>query len=315
MSAHAPLDGSLYGEVALSQACRILGFADRDAASPTYGCCERTYWHYRQVDFVNARFQEAALFLALLYHYSSLSNRFYQQAAVREWAEAAVRFWATIERSDGSFDEYWPFERSFVATAFSLAAVAETCQLLHLDPPEAAIRPACHWLGKQENLLVLNQMAGASVALALSGALLNDDEIRRLGERKMQRLLERQHPDGYFAEYGGYDIGYLTINLSYLGKYFLLTHDNAVMEAMRRTARFLEDKILEYGTYDYHATSRKTQYIYPFGLRVLEEWDLLQRHLTGLARNEVLNPSWMDDRYCIPLAIDYLQAAMYPISL
>lgn len=307
-----PIDCTIYGETAISQAYRILGFLDRDPESPHYGCFERNYWHYRQTDFVDGRRQEAAHFLALLYQYDHPANRFYRKERIRDWAAAAVRFWASIQRQDGSFDEYWPFERSFVATAFSLHAAAEACRILDLPPPADAIRKACRWLEGRGNMMVLNQMAGAAAALAGCAALLGDDGILRAAGAKMSLLLENQADEGYFEEYGGYDIGYLTINLSYLVKYELRTKSGVTMESVKRAMRFLDGKIFENGTYDYHAASRRTQYVYPFALRAMEEWELLSRHRRGLANNEVVNPSWMDDRYCVPLAIDYLQTAMHP---
>ncbi len=310
MTNHPAIDTTAYRQIALSQSYRLLGFGDREKESSTYGCFDRYYWHYRQSDFVNARFQEVCLFLAYLYEFNHPDNRFYRKDAIREWAIAAVRFWESIQRKDGSFDEYWPFERSFVATSFSLAAVSETCRILSCTPPADAICKACRWLADHENLLVLNQMAGASVALATSGILLNEDIWIQKANEKIEKLLSRQNPEGYFEEYGGYDIGYLTINLSYLSKYYQLTKNEEVKEAANRALRFLDDKIHDNGSYDYSVTSRKTQYFYPYGFYAFEEWDFLSRHAKGLEQNEVLNPSWMDDRYCLPLAIDYLQTAV-----
>ncbi|RJP19010.1 MAG: hypothetical protein C4527_27750 [Candidatus Omnitrophota bacterium] len=310
MNTHPTFDTSLYGKIALSQAHRLLGFGDRESDSKTYGCFDRYYWHYRQTDFVNARFQEVCHFLACLYQYHCPENQFYKNNCIREWAIAAMQFWEQLQRKDGSFDEYWPFERSFVATAFSLAAVAETCRLLSCPPPVDAMQKACQWLSLHDNTLVLNQMAGASLALATCGAVLQEEQWLQKAAEKMQCLLSHQSPDGYFEEYGGYDIGYLTINLSYLARYARLTQNHRVRDAAFCAFRFLDDKIRENGTYDYHQTSRKTQYFYPYGFFAFEQWDLLARHRHGLANNEALNPAWMDDRYCLPLTIDYLMTAM-----
>lgn len=300
-----------YGDAALSQACRILGLGDRNELSKTYGCFDRYFWHYRQTDFVNARFQEAGHFLALLYLFNHPQNRFYHQHAIYEWAAAAVRFWTIIQRPDGSFDEYWPYERSFCVTSFTLYAAAETCRLLQCPVPENALRKAARWLIARNNPLVMNQMAASAVALQIAGELLEDPSIQKAAEERIGFIVAQQHPSGYFTEYGGYDIGYQTISLSCLGQYYLHTHNEAVREAVRRGFRFLDDKIESNGTYDYQNTSRKTQYFYPFGFRVFEEWDLLARHFNGLIRNEAIQPGWFDDRYCLPLAIDYLQTAVY----
>jgi len=34
---------------------------------------------------------------------------------------------------------------------------------------------------------------------------------------------------------------------------------------------------------------------------------IIKEHINGLKNNKILNPSWMDDRYVIPITTDYLQ--------
>ncbi len=305
------LSCGVYGAIALGQAYRFLGLGDRDPSSPAYGCFDRYYWHYKQTDFTNARFQEASHFLALLYHYDHPDNRFFQQSKIAGWAEAAVNYWTKIQRGDGSFDEYWPYERSFCVTSFTLYAASETCRLLSCKPPKDAIHKAASWLIKRENLLVTNQMAASAVALQIGGEVVEDDEILAAAAQRISTVLSQQTEEGYFPEYGGYDIGYQTITLSCLTQFYLHTEDPRIQEAIERGLKFLDDKITENGSYDITKTSRKTQYFYPYGFRVMSHWNILQRHIDGLRRNEVVNPSWCDDRYSLPLAIDYLQTALY----
>ncbi len=340
----ANLNLNLYGEIAIEVAPRIIGFQDRDERSRAYGCFDRMYWEYGVMDFTNGRFQEASLFLALLYTYNHPNNPFYQKEKLLRWTGAGISFWNQIQRRDGSFDEYWPFERSFVTTCFSLYAIAESCRLLLLEPPKKAIEKAARWVDQHENFLVLNQMAGAVMALATAGLVLQDSKWIEKAECKLKSLLERQDPEGFFEEYGGYDIGYLTINLSYLAKFYLLaqqaeasqTQNDGNMEhvpplsrgargdsgcginpetiqhlrnALNKAFQFLDTKVEQNGTYNYQETSRHTQYIYPYSFRAMQQWDLFERHNRGLQEDAVLNPTWMDDRFCIPLSIDYLQTA------
>lgn len=310
MNPASPISCTIYGDIAISQSYRILGLGDRNEMSSSYGCFDRYFWHYRQVDFVNARFQEAGHFLALLYLYNHPDNRFYHQHQIYEWAAAAVNFWKKIQRRDGSYDEYWPFERSFCVTSFTLYAASETCRLLQCPAPKDALRSAALWLTSRENPLVMNQMAASAVALRITGELLEDEAILKTAQKRIEFLIENQHPSGYFEEYGGYDIGYQTISLSCLAQYYTHAKTEEIKKAAQRGFRFLNDKIEANGCYNYQNTSRHTQYFYPFGFRVFEEWDLLRRHINGLQKKEAINPSWFDDRYCLPLAIDYLQTAV-----
>lgn len=307
-------DISLYGDVALSQSYRIMSLGDREPGSSTYGCFDRNYWHYRLIDFPNARAQEAVLYLALLYGYNHPDNRFYKQDIVLNWSKAAMVFWGDHLNPDGSTNEWWPLERSFCATTFSTFAMAETCHLLDWTPPGDGLARAARWLDAHENRKVLNQLAGSTCALLLSSIALNDDSLRNAASKKMDILLEMQDAEGYFTEYGGWDVGYLTITLSCLAKYYQLTQEDRVLDAANRAFRFLDDKIEANGTFDYTIGSRNTQYFYPYAFFALQEHELLERHLNGLRKNEVINPAWHDDRYCLPLAIDYLQTAMLQAS-
>lgn len=298
----------LYRKVALSQVPRALGLGDRDPASETFGCFDRAYWHYKVLDFANARFQEAAWLLALLYTNGLPGNRYYDCEVVRDWAMGAVAFWAKIQRCDGSFDEVYPFEHSFVATAFSTYAVTEAMLILdwpsHLDHVERAGR----WLVRHDNRRVANQMAGACAALYNVYLLTGQEVFRRAATDKCQRLLTMQDTKGFFLEYGGFDIGYLSVGLSYLVRYWRKTGDDALWKPIQRGIAFVEERIRPDGSYDCSATSRHTQYLYPYGFCVEEGRMILERHLAGLGRDVVVSPAWMDDRFFIPLTIDYLVA-------
>ena len=58
-----------YLEAALTTIPRILAAVDRNAFGPSYGCCDREYWHYRTAAFPSEMYQEAALPLALVYRH------------------------------------------------------------------------------------------------------------------------------------------------------------------------------------------------------------------------------------------------------
>ena len=298
---------AIYARIALSQVPRLLGLGNREEGLPTYGCFDRYYWHYGVLDVANARFQEVALLLALLYKYDFPGNRYYSRTALHRWTTACLEFWARLQRRDGSFDEVYPFEHSFVATAFSTYAVSEVMlQLglrLHLDH----VVRAGHWLAHNVNLLVSNQIAGAAMALYNIYRVTGEARFEQTAMDKVDQLLELQAPEGYFPEYDGYDIGYLSVCISYLAKYWQQTKDKKLQGSLQQAVRFINERLRPNGSYDYSVTSRRTQYLYPHGFRILGAGGILNKHLTGLERDEIINPAWMDNRFCLPLAIDYLQ--------
>ena len=67
---------------------------------------------------------------------------------------------------------------------------------------------------------------------------------------------------------------------------------------------FIEDN----GYFSPEGMSRKTQFLYPLGFAAFAP-AILQTIEKGLLENAILNPSWLDDRYCIPLTANYLLAA------
>ena len=76
-----------YAELALPYIPRLLQLIDRNPYSPTYGCFDRAYWHYRTMDFPCGMSQEFVLPLALVYARRYPGNRYYQLSTrVRELA-------------------------------------------------------------------------------------------------------------------------------------------------------------------------------------------------------------------------------------
>ena len=123
-------------------------------------------------------------------------------------------------------------------------------------------------------------------------------------------LLSRQAAEGYLDEYGGYDIGYLSISLSCLARLHRRRGGSDIVEAAERAIAFLEPMIRPDGTYDSGPTSRGTQFIYPFGVTYFGS-DIHSRIADGLAQRRVVDPTWMDDRYTIPFTIDYLETHLH----
>lgn len=294
---------SSFGDIALGQIPRILGFGDRDAGSRTYGCFDRSFWHYRIADFPCACFQEVCYLLALVYAGSRLGNPYAGRKELTKWALAAAHFWASHLNSDGSADEVYPHERSFCATAFGALAVSETLRMFDAHVPEALIRSG-HWLARVGEPPVSNQVAAGAVALQSLFELTGREAFREAAERKTRWLIQHQSEAGFFPEYGGYDIGYLSVTLSLLGKFHRKTRSDVVWAAGQRALAFLEPLVRRDGTYDPQGTSRRTQYLYPFGFAYFRS-DILGRIERGLKEGRILNPLWLDDRYVIPMTTDY----------
>ncbi|GFK94869.1 hypothetical protein NNJEOMEG_02717 [Fundidesulfovibrio magnetotacticus] len=282
---------------------RFLGLCDRDPGRPTHGLFDRTFWCYKLLDLANARFQEAALHLAL----AAPHARPGAAPAIRALARAAVEAWARLRHPDGSVDEVYPFERSFCATSMSAQAAALAWELLP-EKPRVDFAPTADWLAARDNPEVANQMAGACAALARIGRITGRERYLKAARDKFRAIAARQLASGCYAEYGGPDVGYATITMALLAGYHEITADPEALDSLRACEAFLLDAVDENGLYDWRATTRRTQFLYPSGLAALRS-PVIERLASGLRKDVVINPLWMDDRYSIPLAADYLLAA------
>ncbi|MGC8971527.1 MAG: hypothetical protein ACP5K2_04910 [bacterium] len=123
---------NVYLDIILEEIPRLLGLLDKNPNSPTFGSFDRQFWHYNVVDFPCARAQEAILTLALLYRHNFPGNIYFKNEAIFSWIDGALNFWIDIQNSDGSFNEWYPNEHSFVATAFTTYAISETLQFIRI---------------------------------------------------------------------------------------------------------------------------------------------------------------------------------------
>jgi hypothetical protein len=304
-------DRDPFHETALLTVPRVLGFCDRKRGSATYGCCDRYFWHYRLHDYPNARFQEAAYLFVLAYELKHSRNAFHGRESMLSWSRQALGFWLRNRNRDGSVDETYPYERSFCATSFGLCFVLFALERLSRygdvsREVESSIRSG-EWLMRHDNPAVSNQECAAALALAKLGEMLDDKAFSDAAREKTSRLQEQSDRLGYHPEYGGMDIGYETITLSLLAHLAAIPGFEDVQGQMAAGERTIRGFIDEEGGWDLSRCSRKTRFIYPYGLACLKSpvLGIVER---GLQDNHILNPLWMDDRYCINYAIDYLEA-------
>jgi hypothetical protein len=298
----------IFKDIAGRQAFRILSLCDRYQGSFTFGCFDRNYWHYKIIDLPNARYQEAMLYLALLYA-NNIEAQIYRNRKLLDFIKGALAFWGDIQNKDGSFNEVYPYERSFCATAFSTYAATESCIILpDLLSPDCLshMEDAGIWMRKNANRESANQIAGSMCALYNIYILTKDRLFLEASEAKLRMLEKLWHSDGYFLEQGGYDIGYLSVVISYLAKYYRACGYEGVLKYIGESTDFINQRLDEYGHFSTSDTSRKTQYLYPYGFRIAGS-AVINRIIKGLSSNRIVNPQWMDDRYCIYLSIDYLQ--------
>lgn len=257
-----------YKDYILSNMPRVLTQVDRDRDSKTYGSCDRNYWHLKIRDFSSAILQQTSLTLALAYKVNFTGNIYYGNENVREWAAAALRYLEKIQLRDGSFNEYYPHEHSYPATAFVLFAGCRTYVELGLNDTSVleTLRKAAYWLAKHQEKKAYNQEWASIAGIYEYAELTGDKEISVLLEEKIENALAAQSKDGWFPEQGGADIGYSSVALDMLSEYYRMSGDVRVKEPLNKLVHFLQYFIHPDGTAGGEYGSRNTLYFMPAGM-------------------------------------------------
>lgn len=263
------LTGS-YRDHLLRTVPRVLSQMDRDPDSVTFGSFDRDYWHYRMRDFSSIVLQQGMLILDTLYGFDHAENPLYRQAVVPSWIDASLQFWASQQLANGSFNEYYPFEAGYPPTAFSLLAVALVFRNRGFPQPTpqllVAIQKACDWLLDHPEQRALNQESAGLAALALAARIPGIRVDAGRLESRLSAFFQSQSPEGWFPEYGGSDLGYLSETIDCLWDYHETTGDQRAVITMEQAVQFMAHFIPLAGDLPVMTNSRNTGYIVPYGL-------------------------------------------------
>ena len=308
----------LFAIEALAQIPKILTLLDRNPHSPTYGCFDRNFWHYKIIDFPSGMAQEFVYPLALIYDTNVPNNPFYRQPAVKDWVAAGIFYAARSAHKDGSCDDYFPFERASGAAAFSLLACIESYIILDLESHLENNLKNNSTNNKLDNQAILNFFAKRADWLAEhheSGRLTNHQALivlclSRLSQllktsrwdkakvQRLERVLSWQNEEGWFIEYEGCDPGYHTLTISCLARIYQFNPDIRIKEALIKAVNLAAEFVHPDGSYGGEYTSRNTYNFFPHGFELVGEWmpealEINQRFLQGLASG--LSPCYADD--------------------
>lgn len=346
----------IYAESALRSIPRLLSLQDRNPLSPSYGCFHRDYWLYKTSDFPDAvrQFGVHALALAYAHDFSGMQSPYYRNANVRDWAIAGLNFWARIQHADGSFDEFYPFERGWVGpTAFTTYTSSEVLRILRSEMTpediirvETAIRKAAYFVaaGESEEDHLANHHAMALLAVSTAADVLNDPTLSAALPKLWTGFLRYQDPEGWSREYDGADPGYLSATVSFLAKTLTALMRSTggparpvptdyrgpasivgeIREVLAKAVEFCSYFVYPDGSYAGTIGSRNTLHCYPHGFELLSTEiplaaRIAERMARGLADGKLVPPEIMSDRYVHYRVPEFLLAAIdarpYPAPL
>lgn len=313
-----------YAKKAISQIPRLLGNLDRNEFSPTYGCFHRDYWLDKTSDFPDAVRQFGVHSLALVYKHDFPGSIYKGNTRVRDWAIAGMLYWCSIQHGDGSFDEFYPYERGWVGpSAFTAYTVIESFNLLQDEMTveskdrirRAVSKVACFIaVGDREGDHLANHHAMACLALWKAYRLLGDDRLRTAYDRAYRVFLTYHNAEeGWSREYDGIDPGYLSATVSFLGKVYQDNRDPAILQVLEQSVGMCAYFAYPNGFFAGSLGSRNTLHFYPHGFEILADevplaGAVADKMLVGLAEGKLVAPEIMSDRYVYYRVPEFLQA-------
>lgn len=305
----------LYLAEGLRSIPRILLMIDRNPVSPTVGCFDREYWHYRTIDFPCGMNQEMVLALAMAWAIPHGCNPYGGNARIRDLALASMQFARKSAYRDGSCDDYYPGEKALGAVVFTLYAMTESYQLLGAEDPELLeffARRATWLLQHNESGRLANHQALAALGLQNVYQLTGEQRFH-VGMQSFRDLtLSWQHEEGWFQEYEGADPGYHSCTIDFLAKLRQKTGDSSLTGPLLRAAEFAAHFAHPDGSYAGEYGSRNTYHFYPHGFELLagESSDALAICELFLTRGLPLETRYFNDdnRMCAHYVYDWLQA-------
>lgn len=304
-----------YAHEALRAMPRLLGMVDSNPYSATYGCFDRSFWHYRTMDFPCGMNQEFVLPLALAATLEMPNNPYLGKERVRELALAGVDFAAKSAHPDGTCDDYFPFERAMGALVFSLYAMTETCLVLGDKEPGrlAFLAKRASWLlGHNETGQLANHQAFAALAL-YNAFLLTGDRRFEDGSRKFRDLtMSWRSPEGWFQEYEGADPGYHACLISFLAKLWQKSRDETLVTPLVQACEFAWWFQHPDGSYGGEYGSRNTFHFYPHGFELMAPMSVHAGQIADSYLNKGLPRRSRhfndDDRMAAHYVYDWMQA-------
>ena len=314
-----PVD--IFLPVAISIVPRIITLTCRTPSMRGFGSCDREWWNTAQRTFSLPRRQEAMLSLALAYSISG--QPFYKRDDILSIVISILDFWCQLQHKDGSFDDLYRNEKAHVTAAFGLYAAAKTLLVLKNELKKynnwsnwtKAIEKTCEWLSRNSDTVVVNHEAGAAAGMQTAANLLESEKWKEEAAKSMQRVINEQHNEGWFPEYGGADTGYLSLSLAYIAKYYLEGGKVNVLPMAENACRFLVNASLPDGSCGGEYCSRNTLYIIPHGIvtfsNVIEDAAVLLNNIRkACINNRLILPSYLDDQFCLANGYEYWLAAL-----
>jgi hypothetical protein len=245
---------------------RILSQICRDENSPFFGCADRNWWHYKMRDFPSIILQQTG---ATLHSARGLKSFSGYPEEIKTLSIASCKFWNERAARFRSFEEYYPWEEGYPPLAFSTLSTARMVAeaVIDIDDVMPGIKIASKQLLSRFESEAANQQVAGLAALSwiyrISPCLVSLSEINVL----LEKTLQLQDEEGWFNEYGGPDLGYLSVTIDCLWDSFDAIGDFRLIDSAKKALNFLDEMTCNTNgdSIGMH-NARNTDYIVPYGI-------------------------------------------------
>ncbi len=310
-----------YLAVVLKSIPRLLSLQDRRLLSPSYGCFDKNFWHFKTSDFANAAAQMGSEALARLWAWPAQGNPYFANPRLRDWAKQGLLYLTTLQKRDGSFDEWYPNERGWAGpTGYVLHSLVSGYQILSEEWEElererilTAIRQAAeHLKRRDEGHVLANHFAVTLMALYDAWEVLGEDWIWQAYHYWWSQFENHVCSEGWSLEYDGVDLGYNLATLGFLGRIHARHQFTEIENYCQKSFQFLSYFCWPDKNFGGRIGVRGTSHIYPFALNYwanfFPEARSMANWLLSSSEDLPLGPEIQDDRYLVYRLSDYIEA-------
>ncbi len=255
---------------------KLLFTQNRDPYSKTFGCFDRHYWAWKLTDFPEATYQRNVYTLAWFLEHGgphSIEAKSELEIAIR----AGLEFSTSIQHQNGSFDQAFPNENSFGATAFMLHPLLASLEIAEKHFPGdwtleigLALRRSADFLARFEetHAFISNHLAAAALSLLYAESRWGE-KYGLQSDQFVSAIIHRQSSEGWFLEYDGADPGYQSLCIYYLSQCQIMRPREELALALLSAVEFISWFIHPDGTFGGEYGSRRTSVCYLGGLGLL----------------------------------------------
>ncbi len=240
----------------------------RNPNSKFFGSCDRNWWHYKIRDFPSLILQQAGYSLFLIDEEDLLRSGISSQER-NSIVDGVVNFWLNRTQLKGYAEEYYPYEDGYPPLAFGTLAMAKIVlkrkSNFNQQKLELAFSTSAKKLMNRFESKAGNQQVAGLAALfyirSLFPNLISADKLNNL----LERTLNLQHEEGWFYEYDGADLGYLSVSLDCLYDIYDCTKNVLVLNSIKNCIKFCATLLTDKNVCLSSLNSRNTDYLVPFG--------------------------------------------------